>query len=89
MCDKSVFTVNRGAVNPGIILVNFEFFNDISGTCFTMFFVLFQAQQEDQWAYIVGQFPTEKAVRWRYDMTKREFFSDEVEVKIDDKVVFC
>ncbi|XP_063685588.1 eukaryotic elongation factor 2 kinase-like isoform X2 [Bolinopsis microptera] len=41
--------------------------------------------QEDQWAYIIEQFPIERAKRWRYDMTKREFFSDEVEVRIDGK----
>jgi hypothetical protein len=51
-------------------------------------FFSYQTQKEDQWAYIVEEFPTEKAVRWRYDMTKREFFSDDVEVKIDEKVFF-
>ena len=49
--------------------------------------VPYQTHQDDQWAYIVEQFPTEKAVRWRYDMTEREFFSDDVEVKIDEKVI--
>ena len=45
-----------------------------------------QAHAEDEWSYIVDSFPTEQGTRYRYDITKREFFTDQVSVKIDTKV---